>query len=266
MSTLKLVKDETLNKIVSAAIDDKVIDGFVSVTQSFDRDKLKATLVVNFDCVEVCTDIVDPDEPEVDPTPVPAPALEATFVAGSVDGATSAIITGQLGEGNHLAYCVADAVLPTPNTGDVAYGTHEYASGNDIAGVSAGMSVGLFELDSTNAIVKFTTHQLMDSDICHVAEALEATFAAGTEAGSTAATISTVLGDGNHYAYKVSDAAVETPNVGDAIEGATEYTSGADITGVDAATNKYVGLYELTADNKAVKFLGHELLETEIGA
>lgn len=97
------------------------------------------------------------------------------------------------------------------------------------------------------------------------APALTATFAEGTETGSTTATISGELGSGNHFAYVVSDTEVATPNVGDTVV-ATLYTSGADITGVDDTTNKYVGLYELTTDNKVVKFLGHTLDISEIAA
>lgn len=271
MSTLKLVKDETQGKIVAAAIDDKVVDGFVSVSQVFERDKLKATLTCTFDAVEVCTDLNAPDEPgnDVAPTPAQAPELEATFVTGSVENTTAVLITSELGDGNHFAYCVADEAMATPNVGDVAYGTHVYTSGNDIDGVVAGQFVGLFELSAQNAIVKFTAHQLMDSDIpapAVPAEALEATFAAGTEAGTTVATIDAEPDDGNHYAYKVSDAVIDAPDAGDVVEDATECTSGSSIAGVDAAVNKYVGLYELTADNAVVKFLCHELLDTEIGA
>lgn len=97
------------------------------------------------------------------------------------------------------------------------------------------------------------------------APALTATFAGGTEVGATAATISDELGSGNHFAYVVSDTEIATPNVGDVVS-ATLYTSGADIAGVDDTTNKYVGLYELTTDNKVVKFLGHTVVSDEITA
>ena len=97
------------------------------------------------------------------------------------------------------------------------------------------------------------------------APALTATFAGGTDAGTTVANISDELGSGNHFAYVVSDTEIATPNVGDVVS-ATLYTSGADITGVDDTTNKYVGLYELTTDNKVVKFLGHTVVSDEITA
>ena len=97
------------------------------------------------------------------------------------------------------------------------------------------------------------------------APALTATFAAGTETGTTAATITGAPSGGNHFAYVVSDTEVSRPNVGDVVV-ATPYTSGANITGVDDTTNKYVGLYELTNDNKVVKFLGHTLITSEIAA
>lgn len=95
------------------------------------------------------------------------------------------------------------------------------------------------------------------------APALSATFAKGSASGTTAATISGDPGSGNHYAYKVSDGEVATPNVGDTVSGATEYTSGADIT---AAVGKYVALYELTADSTVVKFSVHLLVSGEVAS
>lgn len=57
MSTLKLTKD-TKGAITAASIDDKVIDGFVSATQSLERGVLKAVLTVNFDTVTVVAEPV----------------------------------------------------------------------------------------------------------------------------------------------------------------------------------------------------------------
>lgn len=87
-------------------------------------------------------------------------------------------------------------------------------------------------------------------------------FAAGTVTGSTKATITGEAGSGNHFAYAVADATQATPNVGDAVTGATTYVSGNNITGVTAG--KSVAVYELTADNKVVKFTAHTLIDSEI--
>ncbi|NUU58933.1 hypothetical protein HPT30_00690, partial [Paenibacillus sp. JW14] len=57
---------------------------------------------------------------------------------------------------------------------------------------------------------------------------------------------------------KVSSTLIPTPNVGDAAPtgaGVTNpYTAGADITGVDATTNRYIGIYEVDSNNKVVSF------------
>lgn len=89
-------------------------------------------------------------------------------------------------------------------------------------------------------------------------------FAVGTVAGSTKATITGTAGAGNHFAYAVSDTTPATPNVGDAVVGSTTYVSGNNITGV--VTDKVVAIYELTSDNKVVKFAAHTLIADEIYA
>lgn len=96
------------------------------------------------------------------------------------------------------------------------------------------------------------------------APALEATFAEGTITGTTKAVIVDQAGAGNKFAYKVGTTEFDTPNVDDVVADATAYASGEDITGVDADTNKYLALYELTAENKVVKFSGYTLESTEI--
>ena len=94
---------------------------------------------------------------------------------------------------------------------------------------------------------------------------LVAAFAAGTVAGSTKATITGVAGSGNHFAYKKGTSAFTAVD-GLLVDDAIAYTSAADITGVDDASVKFIGLYELTATNAVVKFLAHTLVTGEINA
>ncbi len=94
------------------------------------------------------------------------------------------------------------------------------------------------------------------------APALTVAFSAGSVAGSTKATITGEAGSGNHFAYAVADTTQATPNVGDVVSGVTTYVSGNNITGVTAG--KSVAIYELTADNKVVKFTAHTLIDSEI--
>lgn len=114
---------------------------------------------------------------------------------------------------------------------------------------------------ATTLVVNFDTIEVDDAE---PAPALVAVFAAGTATGSTKATITGAAGTGNHFAYKIGTTAFSTPGVGDVIADSTSYTSAADITGVDATTNKYVALYELSTSNAVVKFLGHTVISSEI--
>ena len=94
------------------------------------------------------------------------------------------------------------------------------------------------------------------------APTIEAAFSAGTDVGSTKAAITGAAGAGNHFAVKVSDAAIATPNVGDLASGLAVYVSGGDIAAV--AEGKFVGLYEVTATNTVVRFLSHTLTAIEV--
>lgn len=84
-----------------------------------------------------------------------------------------------------------------------------------------------------------------------------ATATAGTAPGTTKVTAGPP-GAGNTLAVRVSNAAIAVPNIGEAAPTGTgvinPYTSGADISGVDATTNKYVGIYEIDALGKIVAF------------
>lgn len=93
---------------------------------------------------------------------------------------------------------------------------------------------------------------------------LTVAFAAGSVPGSTKATITETAGSGNHFAYAVADSPQATPSVGTTVTGATTYVSGNNITGVTAG--KSVAIYELTTDNKVVKFVTHVLVTGEIMA
>jgi hypothetical protein len=84
------------------------------------------------------------------------------------------------------------------------------------------------------------------------APALTASAAAGSAAGTTAIT-ATPITSGDSLVYKVSSTAIETPNVGNTVTGTSPLTSG-DISGVDAANNKYVAVYEVDGNGYIVGF------------
>ncbi|UUZ81621.1 hypothetical protein LJK88_44575 [Paenibacillus sp. P26] len=64
-----------------------------------------------------------------------------------------------------------------------------------------------------------------------------------------------LAGTDNHLVTKVSSSLIPTPNAGDPVPtgaGVTDpYTPGTEISGVDAVTNKYIGVYEV--DSKAIR-------------
>jgi hypothetical protein len=75
-------------------------------------------------------------------------------------------------------------------------------------------------------------------------------------------------GSGNHLVIAVSDTKISTPDILSAAPtgaGVTDpYVSENDIAGVDAETDKYVGVYEVNADNKVVGFKLLALTESDI--
>ena len=95
-----------------------------------------------------------------------------------------------------------------------------------------------------------------------LAPTITASWAPGTETGSTSATITGSAGSGNHFAVKVSSTSLPTPNVGTLITGISTYVSGGNISAVEVGD--VVGLYEVTATNTAVKFVQHTLIADDI--
>ncbi|MBP2001396.1 hypothetical protein J2Z69_002439 [Paenibacillus shirakamiensis] len=89
----------------------------------------------------------------------------------------------------------------------------------------------------------------------------------GSQAESTSLT-GVVGGEESHFVVQVSSNTITAPNIGDdAPKGTgvtTPYTPGSDITGVDAITNKYVGVYEVDKAGKVVKFNLITLTEQDI--
>jgi uncharacterized protein YjdB len=106
------------------------------------------------------------DLENIDVTYDPAPSLAATAAPGSVSGATAVTATLSI-SGDHLGYLVSASSIPTPNVGDTlpTGAADSYTSGSDITGVSAGMYVGVYELNVSNEVVKFDQITLTGSDI-----------------------------------------------------------------------------------------------------
>lgn len=92
----------------------------------------------------------------------------------------------------------------------------------------------------------------------------EAAIYKGNATGTTQ-TMGTVSGN-NHFALTISDHIIKAPVKGNVIEAsaANTYISGTDITGADALVNKYICLYELDADNKAIGYVMFMLTQEDI--
>src|SRR5699024_2648607 len=85
------------------------------------------------------------------------------------------------------------------------------------------------------------------------------------EAGTTK--ITAAPGTDNSFKYVVSDKLLPFPLLGEDVPtDAKDYTAEADIEGVDATTNKYVGVYEVNSNGKVVGFKLVTLTEDEIKA
>jgi hypothetical protein len=192
-----------------------------------------------------------------------APTLTATASAGTANRSTK--VTATAGAGNTLAYKVSTTTVTTPDVGDVPVGTTAYTSANDITTVDATTNkyLAMYELDTNGEVVKFKLITITNSEL-NVTQAplLTATATPGSVDNTTKVTAT--AGAGNTLAYKVSTTSISTPLVGDTPTGTTSYTSGADITGVDRDTNKYLGIYELDGSGNVVKFKQFTLTKTEI--
>ena len=95
----------------------------------------------------------------------PAPTITAAFAAGVETGSTKATITGSASAGNHFAVKVVVEAPATPDVGDAVTGVNVYVSAADITGVSVGEYVCLYEVTSTNTVVRFLSHVLILAEI-----------------------------------------------------------------------------------------------------
>ncbi|MFI8711580.1 Ig-like domain-containing protein [Brevibacillus brevis] len=197
---------------------------------------------------------------------VPAPEITTHTVAqGSVTGATK--VTYAAGAGNDLKVVKQANSVTVPNVGDDASAVGAaYTSGDDIVAAVAGEHVGLYEVDAAGKVVKFVDITLTTGDIKAPApvsapEITTHTVAQGSVTGATKVTYA--AGTGNDLKVVKQANAVTVPNVGDdASTIGTAYTSGDDITA--AVAGEHVGLYEVDAAGKVVKFVDITLTVTNI--
>ncbi|NKQ22521.1 hypothetical protein, partial [Brevibacillus laterosporus] len=95
--------------------------------------------------------------------PVAVPTISGHKVeVGSASGTTK--VTYTAGEGNSLKYKLSDDAFTAPNVGDVLSDGTVYTSGENIT-AEANKSLGLYEVDGSNNIVKFVSIELESENI-----------------------------------------------------------------------------------------------------
>lgn len=253
MADLTLQRN-SLGVISSAKIGETDLEGFISVTQNLQGSSLRASIAMDFDSVTV-----------EDLPPEPAATLTATFIPGQATWSTRAIISTPLGAGNHFAYVISSAQVTAPNVGDYVSHATSYSTGGPIQGLDLQNNkfVGLYELTGTNRAIGFLAHEVTADELNRpIADGLTATFGPGSASGSTAAVVN--ASEGNSVMYKVTQAPEPVPRQYDAVSGGTAYTSGSDITGVDAVNNNNVALYEVDSGSLVLRFTNHTLTSDEI--
>ncbi|MCD9024643.1 S-layer homology domain-containing protein [Cohnella silvisoli] len=99
----------------------------------------------------------------------------------------------------------------------------------------------------------------------YLAPELQATAVPGNTAGTTKVTAE--AGFGNQLVIQVSSGNTTKPSIRNVVPESgviNPYVPGSDIGGVDAATNKYVAVYEVDNENQVVKFAQITLTSNEI--
>ncbi|GBG07275.1 hypothetical protein PAT3040_01823 [Paenibacillus agaridevorans] len=196
----------------------------------------------------------------------PVSAIEAQAIIGSTTGSTA--IQAAVDAGNRLVLKLSERSMSVPNAGDLApVGagiTDPYLSGTDISDVSAGVYVGVYEVDSSNQVAGFKLLQLTKENIKAApvpAKELSATVSQGNAVQTSK--VEAVARLGNQLVIQLSSDSIVVPYIGDlAPAGAgviQSYTSGADISGVSAG--QYIGVYEVNSSNQV---LGFKLLQLTI--
>ncbi|MDQ0167206.1 hypothetical protein J2S11_003131 [Bacillus horti] len=209
-------------------------------------------------------------------TDIPAPAFVPDPVAGpGQQPGTTSLSSVNPEAGNHLAVQVSSSIIPIPNVGDDApTGANviaPYSEGDDIPDVdiTTNRYVGLYEIEPTGKIVRFTLVTLTEEDIQsgpqQAPEFNPKPFAEpGIQFGTTRLD-GVIPALGNQLVVKTSHMSNPIPNEGDnapiGIGVINPYVLGNDIPTVDPIINRYVGLYEVDSMGRVVKF--SEVIITE---
>jgi hypothetical protein len=203
-------------------------------------------------------------------TPLAAPSIGTapTQEVGTTIGSTKLILS--LDSGTSFKVNVVSRPTAIPAIGSTPLGT-AYISGNDITGVdiTTNKYVDVYELDASGKVVNFTELTVTAANSTAPLFKSAPVVAPGSQALSTKVTL-TANTKGDTFAYIVGSAPGAIPQEGSTVPtSAIGYTSGADITGVDTKTNRYLDLYEVSGGNvvafKEIILAGSDIAAPSIG-
>ncbi|MCD9024085.1 S-layer homology domain-containing protein [Cohnella silvisoli] len=195
----------------------------------------------------------------------PAPSTVAVAAQGSAPGTTKIIAT-PFNVGSHIAIKLAFSTTNVPLVGDSLPAGPTVLNnymGDEIAGMdnTTNKYIVVYEVDSADKIVACKEIKLIAADITPVGAlpTLSAAVTPGTAAGATSVT-ATVSNPLNHLVIYGSKSAFLSLNIGDPeptisnVGLVSQYTSGLDITFMDAVMKIYLAVYEANSDGIIVNY------------
>ena len=198
---------------------------------------------------------------------ITTPVMKTTATPGSTVSTTKLTLT-PLKKGDTFQYLISTTVLSSlPVTGgNLPTGTTS-STGSAIIGVDPTISnyIDVYEVDATSNIVAFKEITLTPSNIGASALAILPTAVPGSTAKSTKLTLVANKSGDTFKVQAVSKPTTKLPGQGTEANGKA-YTSGSDLTGVDATKNKYINVYEVDGNGKVVAFTEIILLDSYITA
>ncbi|ADY57465.1 hypothetical protein Sgly_3199 [Syntrophobotulus glycolicus DSM 8271] len=187
---------------------------------------------------------------------ITAPDLKtSTLAPGSVAGTTKVTLT-PLVKGDTFRYVISNAALGSlPLVGEtVPGGAVAYTSGEDISGIdeTTNKYLDVYEVDGSGKVVAFKELTIAASNIAAPVLSATPVQAPGSKAKSVKLTL-TPNNAGDTFKIQVVSKPGKLPGIG-VKAGGKAYTSGGDITGVDATSKKYIDIYEVDATGKVTAF------------
>lgn len=203
--------------------------------------------------------------------------ISFTLAPGTEQGTT--IVQAVVSDPDHqLAVIVNDKVLPIPNyeskVPQLEHVYHNYVSGTNIFGVDpiGQKYIALYEVDKDGNVIRFSQKVISQHDIRPIpaenpAPELTILSVVPGDYHSTVK-IDAALAVQHHLVAQISNIPLEVPSIGErAPTGGTvvnPYTPGTNLSGADAEINRYIGLYEVDAEQRITAFSLITLQENQV--